>query len=134
MNYSDRKGLFLSTTNFQKKLIISFLRKYMFLRTQKRTFILRFGSETNEQHKNFCLTYPSAFLTILGQGLRRSYKKKWVYNQCSFTKRFGQITLYIFILGTVRAMWAQQKCRVWGKYRNLDFLQYIIWPPPHDGF
>ena len=32
----------------------------------------------NIEHKNFCLSYLSAFLTILGQGLRRSYKK----NEC----------------------------------------------------
>ena len=51
-----------------------------FLGMQIRTFILSFGSEAKHENKNFCLFYLSAFLTILGQGLRRSYKK-WVYSK-----------------------------------------------------
>ena len=46
------------------------------LRTQLRTFILSFGSEAKYEHMNFCLSYLSAFLTILGQDLRRFYKKR----------------------------------------------------------
>ena len=33
---------------------------------------------------NFCLTYLSAFLTILGQGLRRYYKKMSVVKEACF--------------------------------------------------
>ena len=73
--FLSEMALFFPTKYFQTVFIITYLREYVLLRTQIGTFILSFGSRASYEHKNVGQSNLGAFLTILRQGLRRSYKK-----------------------------------------------------------